>query len=238
MNTARNYFVTGTDTEVGKTLVAGALIVKLRDAGLNAVGFKPVVAGTYMGASGYALNEDLETLRIASNLTPNKFSLCPYVLDEPAAPHLVAKNEGLHLDCATILKAQAELQSEFHSMVVEGAGGFLVPLNETEDLGDLAQALDFPVIVTVGMRLGCLNHALLTCEAIQSRQLAIAGWVANTCSERMPLFEENLQTLKERIFAPCLGVIPSLPQEFAKSPNAPYSIEALRFAAEHINLPE
>ncbi len=238
MSKAGNFFVTGTDTEVGKTLVSGALIMKLRDAGQNAVGFKPVAAGTYRDASGLKVNEDIETLRIASNLAPNKFSLCPYVLDEPAAPHLVAKNEGLHLDCRTILQSQAELQSQFHTMVVEGAGGFLVPLNETEDLGDLAQALDCPVIVVVGMRLGCINHALLTCEAIQSRQLSIAGWVANTCHERMPLFEENLQTLKERIFAPCLGVIPSLPQEFAKSQNSPYSLEALRFAAKHINLPE
>ena len=238
MNEVRNFFVTGTDTEVGKTLVAGALIVKLRDAGLDAVGFKPVAAGTYKDDSGCTLNEDLETLRIASNLAPNKLSLCPFVLDEPAAPHLAAKNKGLHLDCTTILKEQAKLQPQFHSMVVEGAGGFLVPLNETEDLGNLAQALDFPVIVVIGMRLGCINHALLTCEAIQSRQLSIAGWVANTFSERMPLFEENLQTLKERISAPCLGVIPSLPREFAKSQNAPYSIGALRFAAEHINLPE
>lgn len=237
MSKARNFFVTGTDTEVGKTLVAGALIVKLRDAGLHAVGFKPVVAGTYMDANGCKLNEDLETLRIASGLAANTFSLCPYILDKPAAPHLVAKNEGLRLDSTVILKAHAELQSQFSSMVVEGAGGFLVPLNETENLGDFAQALDLPIILVVGMRLGCINHALLTCEAIQSRQLSIAGWVANTGIGEMSLFEENLQTLKERIFAPCLGVIPSLPREFSKAQNAPYSVEALRFAAEHINLP-
>ncbi len=99
MNTPINFFVTGTDTEVGKTLVTGALIVKLRDAGLDAVGFKPVVAGTYLDANGWRLNEDLETLRIASGLAPQEISLCPYVLDEPAAPHLVAKNQGLRLDC-------------------------------------------------------------------------------------------------------------------------------------------
>ncbi len=238
MKTPINFFVTGTDTEVGKTLVAGALIVKLRDAGVDAVGFKPVVAGTYMDANGYTLNEDLETLRIASGLAPQEISLCPYVLDEPAAPHLVAKNQGLRLDCTAMLNAQQALQSQFQSMVVEGAGGFLVPLNELEDLGDLAQAIDFPVVLVVGMRLGCINHALLTCEAIQSRQLMIAGWVANTTSEEMPLFQENLQTLKERIFAPYLGAIPYLPEQMAKPQNAPYSIEALRFAAQHIKLPE
>lgn len=238
MNTPINFFVTGTDTEVGKTLVTGALIVKLRDAGLDAVGFKPVVAGTYIDANGCKLNEDLETLRIASGLAPQEISLCPYVLDEPAAPHLVAKNQGLRLDCTTILHAQKELQSQFHSIVIEGAGGFLVPLNESEDLGDLAQAFDFPVIVVVGMRLGCINHALLTCEAIQSRQLNIAGWVANTTSHKMPFFEENLETLQERIYAPFLGVVPSLPLELSKPENGPYSIGALRFAAEHIKLPD
>ena len=238
MKTPSNFFVTGTDTEVGKTLVAGALIVKLRDSGLDAVGFKPVVAGTYIDANGCKLNEDLETLRIASGLAPQEISLCPYVLDQPAAPHLVAKNQGLRLDCTTILNTQQALQSQFPSIVVEGAGGFLVPLNETEDLGDLAQAFDFPVIVVVGMRLGCINHALLTCEAIQSRQLSIAGWVANTTSEEMPLFAENLETLQERIFAPFLGVVPSLPLELSKPENGPYSIGALRFAAEHIKLPD
>jgi dethiobiotin synthetase len=96
--------------------------------------------------------------------------------------------------------------------------------------------MDLPVILVVGMRLGCINHALLTCEAIQSRQLNIAGWVANTLSDEMPLLEENIQALKDRIFAPFLGAIPSLPAQFRKSENAPYSIEALRFAAEHIKL--
>ena len=113
-----------------------------------------------------------------------------------------------------------------------------MPLNEQEDLGDLAQAMDLPVILVVGMRLGCINHALLTCEAIQSRQLTIAGWVANTLSNEMPLLEDNIQALKDRIFAPFLGTIPSLPTQLRKPENAPYSIEALRFAAEHIRLPE
>jgi dethiobiotin synthetase len=98
--------------------------------------------------------------------------------------------------------------------------------------------MDLPVILVVGMRLGCINHALLTCEAIVSRQLTIAGWVANTLSDDMPLLEENIQTLKDRIFAPFLGVIPHLPKLLEKTENTPYSLEALRFAAEHIRLPE
>ena len=237
-NASTSFFITGTDTEVGKTLVSGALILKLQEAGLNSVGFKPVVAGTYIDSNNQKLNEDLEALWIASGLNLLKQSLCPYVLDEAAAPHLVAKRDGILLEAIIMLDAFKALAQDFESVVVEGAGGFLVPLNEQEDLGDLAQAMDLPVILVVGMRLGCINHALLTCEAIQSRQLTIAGWVANTLSNEMPLLEENIQTLKERIFAPFLGTIPSLPAPLKKLNNAPYSIEALRFAAEHIRLPE
>jgi dethiobiotin synthetase len=144
----------------------------------------------------------------------------------------------VYLDATIILDEFRALASAFDSVVVEGAGGFLVPLNEQEDLGDVTQAIDLPVILVVGMRLGCINHALLTCEAIQARQLTIAGWVANTLSNEMPLLDENIQALKERIFAPFLGVIPSLPDQLKKLENAPYSLEALRFTAEHIRLPE
>lgn len=238
INTSTGFFVTGTDTEVGKTLLSGALILKLREVGISAVGFKPVVAGTYIDSNGQKLNEDLETLRIASGLNLQEQSLCPYILDDAAAPHLVAKKNDIYLDSSIILGNLHSLGQHFEAVVVEGAGGFLVPLNEQEDLGDLAQAIDLPVILVVGMRLGCINHALLTCEAIVSRQLTIAGWVANTLSEEMPLLEENIQTLKERIFAPFLGVIPALPKQLQKPENAPYSIEALRFAAEHIKLAE
>lgn len=237
-NTSTGFFVTGTDTEVGKTLITGALILKLREAGVHAAGFKPVVAGTYIHSSGQKLNEDLETLRIASGFNSQEQSLCPYILDQPAAPHLVAKKNDVYLDPSIILGDLHSLSQQFEVVVVEGAGGFLVPLNEHEDLGDLAQAIDLPVILVVGMRLGCINHALLTCEAIQSRQLTIAGWVANTLSEEMPLLEENIRTLQDRIFAPFLGVIPTLPKQLQKSEHAPYSLEALGFAAGHIKLPE
>jgi dethiobiotin synthetase len=237
-NSLRSFFITGTDTEVGKTLVSGALVLKLREAGLNSVGFKPVVAGTYLDSNNQKLSEDLETLRSASGINPGEQSLCPYVLDEAAAPHIAAKRQAISLDATTILDTFNTLAQDFESVLVEGAGGFLVPLNEQEDLGDVAQAMDLPVILVVGMRLGCINHALLTCEAIQSRQLTIAGWVANTLSNEMPFLEENIQTLKDRIFAPFLGAIPSLPLQLKKPENAPYCIEALHFAAEHIRLPE
>jgi dethiobiotin synthetase len=232
------FFVTGTDTEVGKTLVSGALILKLREQGIKAIGFKPVVAGTYLDSEGLTRNEDIETLRLASNLGSLKLSLCPYVLDQPAAPHLVAKHQGLKLEMGVITEAFQEVQKHADYVVVEGAGGLLIPLNENEDLSDFAQAIDLPVILVVGMQLGCINHALLTYEALKARNLNIAGWVANSLSTEMPLLQENLETLQVRMDAPFLGLIPTLPKELQKAINGPYSIEALIFAAKHIQLPK
>jgi dethiobiotin synthetase len=232
------FFVTGTDTEVGKTLVSGALILKLREQGMKAIGFKPVVAGTYLDSEGLTQNEDIETLRLASNLGSLKLSLCPYVLDQPAAPHLVAKHQGLKLEMDVIAEAFQEVQKHADYVVVEGAGGLLIPLNENEDLSDFAQAIELPVILVVGMKLGCINHALLTYEALKARNLNIAGWVANSPSTEMPLLQENLQTLQVRMDAPFLGLIPTLPKELQKAVNGPYSIEALIFAAKHIQLPK
>ena len=237
MSLVKGYFVTGTDTEVGKTLVSGALILKLRAAGMKALGFKPVVAGCYQDAQGRRLNEDVETLRIASNLEHDKLDLCPYLLDMAAAPHLAAEKQQLHLNLKTITKSYEEVCRHGDLVIVEGAGGFLVPLNAQEGLDDLAQNLDLPVIMVVGMRLGCINHALLTYEAIQSRHLKIAGWIANTLSIEMPLLQENIQTLKSKMPIPFLGCIPALPESLQKPVNAPYSIEALSFAAQQLRLP-
>ena len=237
MSTLPGFFIVGTDTEVGKTLVSGALILKLRELGKEAVGFKPVVAGTYPGQNGQPLNEDLETLRIASNLQQGQLSLCPYILDTPAAPHLVAKAKGIRLELETMLKAYKELQKEKDSVVVEGAGGFLVPINDQQDLGDFAQQIQLPVILVVGMKLGCINHALLTIEAILARKLVIAGWIANTLDQEMGLLSENIETLQSRISAPFLGLIPKLPTNIQKLSNQPYSLDALKFAAQHIQLP-
>lgn len=238
MNQSVGFFVTGTDTEVGKTLVSGALILKLRKQGKNALGFKPVVAGTYRDKSDAVLNEDLETLRIASNLKPGELDLCPYILDMPAAPHLVAASMGLELEMGAILQAFEQVQRQADVVIAEGAGGFLIPLNKNQDLADLAKAMDFPIILVVGMKLGCLNHALLTYEAIKSRNLRIAGWIANTLATEMPLLQENIGTLKTKIEAPFLGLIPTLPKQIQKRVDGPYSIEALEFAAKHIELPK
>jgi len=236
MNNINGLFVVGTDTEVGKTLVSGALIRKLRSQGKQAIGFKPVAAGTYRAANGDILNEDLETLRIASQLAPGQLKLCPYVLDIPAAPHLAAATTETTLKLGTIIEALIEVQKHSDYLIVEGAGGFLVPLNEKEDLGDLAQQMRLPIILVVGMKLGCINHALLTQEAIKARGLKMTGWIANSLLSEMSLLKENIASLQTRIDAPFLGFIPPLPNELIKSDNSPYSLEALDFAAQHIQI--
>lgn len=236
MSLKTGYFVTGTDTEVGKTLVSGALILKLRELGRNAIGFKPVVAGTYQGQNGEYINEDIETLQVASNL-PQTQSICPFVLDTPAAPHIVAKAHGIELNVNKLLESFTSIQNENDFVVVEGAGGLIVPLNDHESLADFAQKIDLPIILVVGMKLGCLNHALLTIEAIKTRKMKIAGWVANALAQEMSLLNENIQSLQDRIDAPFLGMIPTLPLALQKQSNSPYSLAALQFAAQHIQLP-
>jgi len=230
-------FVTGTDTEVGKTLVSGALILKLREHGKKVIGFKPVAAGTYQNTNGDVLNEDVEALRIASQLAPGQLELCSYALDMPVAPHLAAENKGITIELNTIMQALSKIQTQSDCLVIEGAGGFLIPLNHQEDLGDFAQQINLPIILVVGMRLGCINHALLAQEAIKARGLKIGGWIANSLATEMPLLKENIATLQARIDASFLGHIPTLPTELQKADNSPYSIEALRFAAEHIQIP-
>lgn len=237
MNKTPGFFITGTDTEVGKTLVSGAMILKLREQGKKVLGFKPVVAGTYHGQDGQLLNEDLETLRVALGFAPDQLSLCSYVLDTPAAPHLVAKSKGICLELDTMLRAYSEIQKQSDCVVVEGAGGFLTPINDQENLGDFAAKIHLPIILVVGMKLGCINHALLTMEALKSRNLIIGGWIANTLSQEMPLLDANIETLQAKITVPFLGLIPSLPPVLQKPDNSPYSIKALEFAAQHLQLP-
>lgn len=237
MSLANGFFITGTDTEVGKTLVAGALIQKMRAQGIHALGFKPVVAGTYQDHDGKILNEDLETLRLASQLRPEELVLCPYVFEMPIAPHIASGKQGINLELKIMMDAYEQIRSQAEAVIVEGAGGFLVPINAAENLSGLAQKLDLPIIMVIGMRLGCINHALLTEEAISSRQLKIAGWVANTLSSEMSFLEENVKYLQSNLKSPLLGVIPTLPEALQKQMNAPYSLEALQFAAQHLSLP-
>lgn len=198
------YFVTGTDTGVGKTRTSCALLHALRAAHPKCVGMKPFATGAEETASGWT-NEDVAQLRAASTLQVAPELDNPYLLPWPVSPHIAARLAGQTIDIERIVNAFDALCAQADAVVVEGAGGFIVPLNDKQTSADLAQALDLPVILVVGIRLGCLNHALLTREAIMARGLRLAGWVANRLDPDMPALEDNIATLRDRLRAPLLA---------------------------------
>jgi len=201
------FFVTGTDTGVGKTYAVAALLHRIRKEGLPALGLKPIASG--VDADGK--NEDVEALRAASSLVLPEETLNSYLFSPAIAPHLAAAEAKREIHFVSIVKALASaktIASEKGVVLVEGVGGFRVPLGSDGDSADLAVLLGLPLILVVGMRLGCINHALLTVEAIEARGLKLSGWIANAITEEMPYFEQNVATLKARIDAPLLGVLP------------------------------
>lgn len=198
------YFITGTDTEVGKTLVTCALLHAARNQRLRAVGMKPVAAGT----DSEGRNEDVERLNAASSFEAAPELVNPYCFSPPIAPHIAAAEAGKVIDLDVIRRAFDQLAAQADLTLVEGAGGFLVPLSETTDTAALAVHLNLPVILVVGLRLGCINHARLTAAAILHCGLPFAGWVANSIDPLMTRREENIATLADRLPAPLLGVLP------------------------------
>ncbi|AOB30038.1 dethiobiotin synthetase [Bordetella sp. H567] len=210
-----SYFVAGTDTEIGKTLSSCGLLHAFSAQGWSTAAMKPVAAGAVLDAHGVWRNEDAEALASSATVAVPRALSTPFLLREPAAPHLVAAHEGVVLDIEHIVHCHREIAARADITIVEGVGGFRVPLDDTRDTGDLARALGLPVILVVGMRLGCLSHALLTAEAIAACGLNMAGWIANTVDPAMRLAAENLGTLRERFArrhaAPLLGMIPRLP---------------------------
>ncbi|MCG2585171.1 dethiobiotin synthase [Massilia sp. TS11] len=207
-------FVTGTDTEIGKTLVSTAILHQLAQLGVRACGMKPVAAGAEL-IDGVWHNEDVDAIIAASSLHLPRHLITPYLLQRPMAPHIAAELEGVVIDPVTILAAAAEVQAAADALVVEGVGGFRVPLTGAFDTADLAKELNLPVVLVVGLRLGCLSHALLTYEAITARGLTVAGWVANQVDPAMPCTDENIEALLERLPAPLLGHIPRLSEPSA-----------------------
>ncbi|WP_114809414.1 dethiobiotin synthase [Paraburkholderia kururiensis] len=210
---ARSLFVTGTDTEIGKTLVSAALLRGFTRAGLRAAAMKPIAAGAFK-RDGIWHNEDADQLDAAASVLLPPAVRTPYLLKEPAAPHIAAALEHVTLDPARIVACHAEAMQRADVVVVEGVGGFRVPLTDTCDTADLARMLGLPVLLVVGMRLGCISHALLTAEAIVARGLPLAGWVANRVDPAMTFADENIAALRERLGreydAPLVGVVPHL----------------------------
>jgi len=211
----QGYFVTGTDTAVGKTLVAAGLLVAASGRGLRSIGIKPVAAGCrpVTTASGSMLvNEDALMLQQAASVKLDYANVNPVALEQAIAPHIAAADSGIQLHADELVRHCRRVCTDFPAqfMVVEGAGGWLVPLNETETMADFCVGLGFPVIIVVDMKLGCLNHALLTARAVHTAGLPIAGWVANCTTEQMPAYDANLHSLQTLLPAPLLGVIPHL----------------------------
>jgi len=210
MTTKPAYFVTGTDTEIGKTLIAGTLLYALSQQGLHAAGMKPVAAGAEL-RDGVWHNEDVDFLAASATASLPTALTTPYLFEEPTAPHIAAANEGISIEPARILDCYAQVHAAADAVVVEGVGGFRVPLTADYDTADLAKDLGLPVILVVGLRLGCLNHTLLTAEAIAARGLTLAGWVANVVDLGMDYGMANVDALTQRLLAPMLGCVPRLP---------------------------
>ena len=198
-------FVTGTDTGVGKSRASAALLHALARRGLRVVGMKPVAAGAERDAQGVLQNDDALALRLASNVRVAPELDNPFCLPDAVSPHIAARNAGTRIDIGLIAVRFKALQAEADAVVVEGAGGFLVPLSDMHTGADLAQALGLPVILVVGLRLGCLNHALLTRDAIAARGLALAGWICNRLDPQMPEQQANLDYLRAQLPAPLLA---------------------------------
>lgn len=218
-----SYFVTGTDTGVGKTLVCCALLHAFAARGKRVAGFKPVAAG----CGGDEHNEDAVALRAASSMQLTYGQVNPYCFPRAIAPHLAARHSGVRIELSRILASYRELAGQADEVIAEGAGGFLVPLNDKQTGADLAQQLGLPVILVVGMRLGCLNHALLTAAAVTASGLKLAGWVANSPDEEMPALQENIGALRERLPVPLLGVIGHQASPDARAAAAQLHLELL-----------
>ena len=198
------YFITGTDTDVGKTYIASALIKHFCKQGLLTVGMKPVAAGAEL-VNGRLLNSDVTELIKAGNVDADLALINPYVFPPAIAPHIAAEQAGVSVSLDNIQQAFDVLKAKADVVVVEGAGGFRVPINRQETMADLAVKLNLTIILVVGVRLGCINHALMTAGSIRAAGLNLVGWVANRIDPNMPAIEENIATLKAMLKAPCIA---------------------------------
>lgn len=206
-------FVTGTDTEVGKSVACGALLQAFAARGFTTAGFKPVSAGCEWDGRQW-VNQDAALLQRQASLSLPLSQINPYAFEAPIAPHIAATQQGIHIDLGRLDEAFTQIRaSGAEQLVVEGAGGWRLPLGGGRFLSDWVKRQRLPVVLVVGMRLGCLNHALLTVEAIRRDGLTLAGWIANRCVPEQACYAENLATLKELMQAPLLGELP-----FCESP--------------------
>lgn len=206
----KTFFVTGTDTDAGKTFISAALLHKANSEGLRTLALKPVASGCEQ-VDGELRNSDALILQQAMSESLEYEQINPYAFEAAIAPHIAAQQLGVSLNASRIAGfCRGALFTAHDFSIIEGAGGWRVPLNDREDYSKLAKELNLPVILVVGLRLGCINHAMLSIEAIKADGLQIAGWVANHVDVNMSCMEENLATLQSRIAAPYLGFVPNL----------------------------
>lgn len=201
-------FVTGTDTGIGKTVASVALLHALRGQGCRAVGMKPVASGCARDAASQWHNDDALALQKASQPRPAYAQLNPYALPLPLAPELAAADAGVTIRMPVLAQAFAQLGTQADAVVVEGVGGWLAPLSATLEQVDLVRNWQLPVLLVVGLRLGCINHARLTAQAIQADGCRLLGWIGNTLEPRMPASDGVLEILRRHLPVPCWGVLP------------------------------
>jgi dethiobiotin synthetase len=222
----KGYFVTGTDTGVGKTLATVMLTRALVARGLRVAVMKPVAAGTVNTPRG-EFNDDALELLAASNVKASYEDVNPWLLKTPASPHLAARFEGVTIGHERIVAAYRRLAQHADLLLAEGAGGWLAPISAGQTMADVAEKLALPVIMVVGLRLGCLNHALLTRDGIHARGLPFGGWIANRLQAEMPHADANIETLTSRFGMPPLCVIP-VGTDSRSSPSPTWAAEAAK----------
>jgi len=202
-------FITGTDTDSGKTLVTLGLMHALQQKGLRVNGMKPVAAGV-SEIDSEAVNEDAQLIRLQSSRQLPYELVNPHLFEPAIAPHIAAQQVDRTIDFKPVKAAFYEIEKQSELVVVEGAGGWLVPLNEQQDVADIAVHMNLPVILVVGLKLGCINHARLSMQAIQARGCRVMGWVGSQIDPEMMNVDENIKTLKQYLPVQCLGVVPWL----------------------------
>ena len=211
-NIAKGVFITGTDTGIGKTIVSCLLMDALIQDGESVIGMKPIASGAE-ALNGTLKNDDALALIKHANVDVTYESINPHCFEPAVAPHIAAKQVGAQIELSVIERAYADLAKQADWVVVEGVGGWLVPINEKETVADIPSRLNLPVILVVGMKLGCINHALLTASAIRANGNDLIGWIANQTTPEMQAYDENLNTLKAMLDCPLIAHIPYLKGE-------------------------
>jgi dethiobiotin synthetase len=229
MSTNRQaYFVTGTDTDVGKTFVSSLLLARASSQGHACFAIKPISAGCSIDEAGHLVSEDARQLQQYASIHLVEEFIAPIKLAAATSPHIAAAQVGERLQASRVVgHIRAGLSTRASHILVEGAGGWRVPINMQECISDVAKQLRLPVILVVGIRLGCLNHALLTAELIMRDGLPLAGWVANCLHKDEPFMAAQIETLQKKLRAPCLGIIP-----YQAEKDATTFIDSIRWPSE------